>query len=81
MRETNQIDLSNIAWGQLTLEERLQLRPQIIEQAHVARVRARRDLLRRPLSLARQAGTAVAAWLERRRAIRELRSLDRKSVV
>ena len=80
MSETDHIDFSTIVWSRLTLEERLQLRSRIIEQAHVARAQALHDLLRQPLSLILRAGTAVAAWLKRGRAIRELRALDDRSL-
>lgn len=87
MRDPDHIDLSSIRWDRLTFEQRNRLVRLIIAQAHVARARAMRDLLRMLLSPALRGAAAVAAiWRAgakrraRRRAIRELGALDDRTL-
>ena len=68
----------------MTLEQQLHMQRLIIEQAKIARARAIRELLRRPLQCLWHAtcslwGAAAKAFA-RRRAERELRALDDRSL-
>jgi len=84
MCESQQFRLSAQAWTRMTPEQQLRVRRLIIRQAKIARDRALRELLRRPLQLLWHAACtlwrAAAKALARRRAERELRALDDRSL-
>jgi len=84
MCESQQFRPSTQAWTRLTPEQQLRVRRLIIAQARLARDRALRELLRRPLQLLWHAACslwrAAAKALVRRQAERELRALDDRSL-
>jgi len=68
----------------MTPEQQLRVRRLIVAQAQLARARALRDLLRRPLQILWHAACtfrrAAAKARARRLAVRELRALDDRSL-
>jgi uncharacterized protein YjiS (DUF1127 family) len=82
--ESQQFRLSAQAWTRLTPEQQLRVQRLIIAQARLARDRALRELLRRPLQLlwhgACTLWRATAKAVVRRQAMRELRALDDRSL-
>jgi uncharacterized protein YjiS (DUF1127 family) len=84
MCESRPIRPSTQAWTRMTPEQQLRVRRLIVAQARLARDRALRDLLRRPLQLlwhgACTLWRATAKAVVRRQAMRELRALDDRSL-
>jgi uncharacterized protein YjiS (DUF1127 family) len=84
MCESPNLRLSTSAWVRMTPEQQLRVRRLIIAQAQIARDRALRELLRRPLRLLWHGACilwrAAAKAFARRRAMRELRALDDRSL-
>lgn len=84
MCESPNLRLSISAWTRMTPEQQLRVQRLIIVQAELARARALRELLRRPLQLLWHGACllwrATAKALARRRAVRELRALDDRSL-
>ena len=84
MCESQDVRLFTQAWIRMTPEQQLRLRRLVIGQARLARDRALRELLRRPLQFLWHAACrlwrAAAKALARRQAMRELRALDDRSL-
>src|SRR5262245_57290653 len=84
MCESRHFPLSTLAWSRMTPEQQLRMRRLIIAQAEIARARAIRELLRRPLQPLWHAActlwSAAAKARARRRAERELHALDDRSL-
>ena len=84
MCESPNLRLSTSAWTRMTPEQQLRVRRLIVAQARLARARALRELLRRPLRHLWHAACtfwrAAAKALARRQAVRELRALDDRSL-
>src|SRR5262245_57192182 len=84
MCESQHVRLSPQGWTRMTPEQQLRVRRRIVTQARLARDRALRELLRRPLQPLWHAACtlwrATAKALARRRAVRELRALDDRSL-
>jgi uncharacterized protein YjiS (DUF1127 family) len=84
MCESRHFRLSTQAWTRMTPEQQLRVRRLIVAQARLARDRALRELLRRPLRLLWHAACALwraaARWMARRQAVRELHALDDRSL-
>jgi uncharacterized protein YjiS (DUF1127 family) len=84
MCESQHVRLSTQAWTRMTPQQQLRVRRLIIAEARLARARALRELLRRPLQLLWHAACtlwhAAAKAFARRRAVRELRALDDRSL-
>ena len=87
MSESRRFRLSALAWSRMTTEQQLLVRRMIVAQARLARTRALRELWR-GLSWLPQRATvalmpawrAIALWRKRRRAVRELRALDDRTL-
>jgi uncharacterized protein YjiS (DUF1127 family) len=84
MCESRHFRLATVAWSRMTPEQQVRVRRLIVAQAQLARDRALRELLRRPLQFLWHAACtlwgAAAKALARRRAMRELRALDDRSL-
>jgi uncharacterized protein YjiS (DUF1127 family) len=84
MCESQHVRLSTQAWTRMTPQQQLRVRRLIIAEARLARARALRELLRRPLQLLWHAACAfwraAAKAFARRQAVRELRGLDDRSL-
>jgi uncharacterized protein YjiS (DUF1127 family) len=87
MCEPQMFRLSMPVWSRMTIKQQLHVRRLIIAQARLARARALRKLLRGLQSMVQRAAAAfaggwraVALWHKRRRAVRELRALDDRSL-
>src|SRR5262245_28323751 len=84
MCESRPVHLSSQAWTRMTPDQQLRVLELIITQARLARDRALRELLRRPLQLLWHAAytlwRAAAEALARKRAMRELHALDDRSL-
>ncbi len=84
MCESRHLGPSIVAWTRMTPEQQHRVRRLIVAQAELARVRALRELLGRPLRLLWHAAClpwhAAAKARARKRAMRELRALDDRSL-
>ena len=80
MCESRHLGLSTLAWTRMTPEQQLRVRRLVIAQAELARVQAQRKLLRPLWHAACTLWRAAAKARARRRAARELRALDDRSL-
>jgi uncharacterized protein YjiS (DUF1127 family) len=87
MCESRRFRLFKPAWSRMTIEQQLHAQRMIIAQARLARAHALRGLWRGLSRLPQRAGVAlmpawraVVLWHKRRRAVRELRALDDRSL-